>query len=84
MPGRGKVSRLEHASLTALDKGPATNAGASSSARPITPIGMNPQCSVAGDDAVSCKLTAEPFGAAADNVAPAVLRQLNTKLAFTP
>ena len=45
---------------------------------------MNSQCSVAGDDAVSCKLTAEPFGAAADSVAPAVFRQLNTKLAFTP
>jgi hypothetical protein len=45
---------------------------------------MNSQCSAAGEDAFAGKHIAKPFGAAADNAARAVFRQLNTRLAFTP
>ena len=84
MPGRGKVSLREDVPPTTVDEGMTPSAGSSSSGRPITPMGMNSQCSAAANDAFACEDTAKAFGSAADNAARASFRQLNTRLAFTP
>jgi hypothetical protein len=84
MPGRGKLSLREDVPSTTLDEGLAPSAGSSSSDRPITPIGMNSQCSAVANDAFACEDTVKAFGSAADNAARAILLQLNTRLAFTP